>query len=333
MRRRNEGGFALLLTLLVMTILIVLIAQMSITALHTKTISENYVNDLQNSYGARAGYHYGVLHLQADSEKAPNVDHLGEKWAAKIPVELGKSRVEVAIEDSERRINLSHLNKDDGTPNPQVVAQLRRLCSVLQHPPEVANRIIDYVDKDTKGDYELGARNERLYTLEELLRIEGIPPQALYGGDHDGRTLGGLLDYVTLWPREMAGTLPGVVNLNTAPKEVLRALSDDLTSTVADAIVAWRESKKSDGTNQTFETVNDVKKVQGVTDELYADLANQTAVRGSHFEIRVRASVGNLSKRWLYVVKRTTGEQGKIELVTSQRVSDFLAFAPTAEPK
>lgn len=328
MRRRNERGIALLLTLLVMTILIVLIAQMSVTSLHTKTISENFLNDLQNGYGARAGYHQGVLYLQADSEKAPNVDHLGEKWAQKISIDLGRSTVEVTVEDSERRINLSHLNKDDGTPNPQVISQLRRLCAVLGHPQDVADRIVDYVDKDTKGDYEVGARNDRLYSLEELLRIDGIPQQALYGGPHEGKTLGGLLDHVTLWPREMAGTLPGVVNLNTAPKEVLRALSDELTSTVADAIVAYRETKRPDGSNQYFETINDIKKVQGVTDEIYADLANQSAVRGSHFEIRVRSSVGNLSKRWLYVVKRTTGEQGKIELVTSQKVSDFLAFAP-----
>ena len=54
----------------------------------------------------------------------------------------------------QRYINLSQLVNDKGEQNPVVVAQLRRLVKVLRYTPDIADRIIDYVDADTKGEFE-----------------------------------------------------------------------------------------------------------------------------------------------------------------------------------
>jgi general secretion pathway protein K len=339
MKRRRDRGIALLLSLLVLTILIVLIAQMSLTSAQNKAISENYLNDLQNSLGARSGYIQALLYLQADSEKSPNTDTLREKWAAPLTISLGRATVSVTIEDCERRINLSQIQKDNGETNPVVVAQVKRLVSILGHDPEVALRIIDYIDADTKGDFEANARNARLYTIDEILRIDGIPREALYGGEVDGRKKKGLLDFVTIWPKagssppEPGSSLPGAINVNTAPLEVLRALSDSMSETLAQAIIDYRETKGNDGAYQEFKTVNDLKKVSGMTDEIYADIQNQIVVRGGTFEIRSKSSVGNISRAWLYIVKRTTGQQGAITLLASQRLNDFLSVKPPEQPK
>lgn len=330
---RRDRGIALLLTLLVLTILIVLIAQMSVTAANTKSISQNYLNDLQNGYGARSGYHQAVLFLETDGEKAPNVDHGGERWAKPVEFPLGRANVRVEIQDSPRRINLSLINNDDGQVNAKMASIVRRLVYVLGHDSEVGDRIVDYIDGDTKGEYEIGARNARLHNLEELLRIDGIPREALYGGEVRGRKVKGVMEYMTLWPRTSAEGGAGAVNANTAPVEVLMALSDKMSQSTANAIVAYRETRKSDGSTQSFESVNDLRNVSGVTDELLTEIQGQIAFKASHFEIRVRSSVANVAKSWLYVVKRTTGEKGAIALVTSQKTSDFLAWIPPAEEK
>ena len=149
-RRRNDEGIALILSLLVLVILVVVILQMTASSLHNRTLAENHLSDLQNTYGARAGYTRAMLYLQEDLEKAPEIDSLREQWTSPLEFELGKARVKVSVADSERYINLSQLVNEKGEPNAAVVSQLRRLVKLLKHTPDIADRIIDYIDTDTK---------------------------------------------------------------------------------------------------------------------------------------------------------------------------------------
>jgi len=304
-KRTRDEGVALILALLVLVILVVVILQMSASSLHNRTVAENHLADLQNSYGARAGYARAILFLQADAEEKPDVDSLQERWASPIEFELGRAQVRVTICDSERFINLSQLVDDKGEQNPAVVGELRRLVKLLHHTPDIADRIIDYIDADSKGEFESRARNDRLYNLEELLRIDGITPEVVYGGVFSGEERKGLREFVTIWPR-MDGTGAGLVNLNTASSEVLQSLSDLMLPTMADAIVAFRTQPAQDGKPSQFEKVEDLKRVQGVSDGLMADLQGKVTVKSSTFEIRCRGTVGRVEKSWVYVVQRKT---------------------------
>jgi len=351
-RRTRDQGVALILALLVLVILVVVILQMTASSLHNRTLAENHLADLQNSYGARAGYARALLYLQADQESKPDVDSLQEGWAAPFEFPLGKAQVRVTIIDSDRCINLSQLVNDKGEQNPVVVAQLRRLCKVLRFTPDIADRIIDYIDADTKGEFEAGARNERLYNLEELLRIDGISPEILYGGIVNGEEKKGLRDFVTVWPRSVAdGATPGAVNLNTASSEVLQALSDTMLLGVAEAIVAYRLQPTSDGKPQEFQKPEDLKRVQGMSDGIFASLAGQIAVKSSTFEIRARGTVGKVEKTRVYVVQRKGGAApppatppsdsstpppaaaATFTLIASQVLNDFASIKPPEAAK
>ncbi len=327
----REGGIALILALLVLVILAVLVGQMTATSLHNRTIAGNHLADLQNTYGTRSAYHQAVLFLQADLEQSPEADSLRERWASPIEGPLGGARVQAAVADSERFVNLSQLVNDRGELNATVAAQLRRLVRVLRHPPEVAERIIDYIDGDSRGDFEARARNDRLYNVEELLRIEGIAPEILYGGEIGGEPKKGLLPFVTIWPRvSPQGSAPaaGAVNVNTATAEVLQALSDEMTPGAAEAIVSWRTQPGPDGRPREFRSVQDLKQVPGVGDAVFASISGQLVVKSQTFEIRARSVVGNIEKAWIYVVRRTGGAQGGVALLASQRMSDFLSVKP-----
>lgn len=337
--RKKERGIVLLLTLMVLAILIVLIAQMAVTSLNTRTISENYLHDLQNTYGNRSGYYQALLYLEADMEKKPEVDSLDEKWASEISFPLTKATVNVSIEDSERRINLSRINNDDekNTVNEKIAEQFRQLLFVLGHPADIADRVIDYIDTDTKGDYESGAKNDRLYTLEELLQIEGIPSESLYGGKLGGVNVSGFLDFVTIHPRNVEeGESAGKININTAPSAVLQSLHEDITPLMADEIHQYRSTATEDNSFQSFESPADLKNVASMTDEIFNEISDRITVNATHFEIRVQSRFRNLTKKWLYVVKRakqregegTGEEQESLTLVFSQKMSDFLAIEP-----
>src|SRR5437879_3038325 len=102
---------------------------------------------------------------------------------------------------------------DQGAAVPKAVQRLERLLRRFGHDASVAERILDYEDKDVKGNFEAGAKNDRLFNLDELLRIEGMPPEALFGDD----TRKGILEFVTVWPR-VQGKQPstaGKINVNT----------------------------------------------------------------------------------------------------------------------
>lgn len=347
MKRKRDEGIALILALLVLVILVVVVLQMTASSLHNRTVAENHLSDLQNSYGARAGYARALLLLQADLEQAPDTDSLRERWAAPFEFNLGKAQVRVTVVDSERFVNLSQLVNDKGEPNPAVVSQIRRLVKVLRHTPDVADRIIDYIDADTKGEFEARAKNDRLYNLEELLRIDGLTPEIVYGGLIAGEEKKGLRDFLTIWPKSTpaeGGVPPGTVNLNTAPSEVLQSLSDLMTAGVADAIVALRTRPGPDGRPIEFTKVDDLKRVEGMSDGIFASLAGQVAVKSSTFEIRARGTVGKVDKAWLYVVQRKGAPAGGTPppgqapppqaghtLIGAQALNDFLSVKPPAE--
>jgi general secretion pathway protein K len=322
--RSRDRGIALILALLVLVLLIVLVGQMAIGTRQDRVLAENRVADLQNTYGARAGYHRAALVLQADLELAGDVDTLGERWAQAIDFDLGQGHVSTAILDCERFISLSQLVNDKGDPNPAVAAQLRRLVRALRHPSDTAERIIDYIDADNKGSYETRARNERLLNAEELLRIEGLTPEVVYGGTVSGETRKGLLEFITVWPRTAAAGAAGAVNINTAPAEVLEALADDMTPALAAAIVAWRMSPGPDGRPVGFKKAEDLKDVPGLA-PIYDQLASSCVVKAATFEIRARSTVGNVEKAWVFIAQRSP--KG-LTLLSSQRLNDFLTAKP-----
>lgn len=305
-RRTKDRGIALILALLVLVILVVVVLQMTASSLHNRTLAENHLSDLQNTYGARAGYARALLYLQADFEKAPEVDSLRESWASPLEFDLGKAHVKVTVCDSERFINLSQLTNEKGEVNPVVASQLRRLVKALHHTPDMADRIIDYIDADTRGEFETRAKNDKLYNLEELLRIDGLTNDVIYGGTVNGQEVKGIRDFLTIWPKTPpeGGAAAGAVNINTASSEVLQSLSDLMTPGIADAIVAYRTQSGTDGQNQEFQKVEDLNRVQGMSSSVYATLAGQIVVKSSTFEIRARGTVGKVEKAWVYVVQR-----------------------------
>ena len=332
MPRRRDRGIALLLALLILAMLVILIGQMTVTSLHNRTTAENPLADLKNAYGTRSGYHHAILYLAADLDKTPNVDTLHERWASPIDLDLAGARVSVEVKDSERFLNLSHLVNEKGETNAAVAERLRRLVLILHLPPETAERIIDYIDGDTRGSFESGARNEPPYSLDELLRIEDLPREALFGSAEGGEPRKGLLEFLSVWPRGTGKEEPtpaGAVNVNTAPAEILWALSDKMTPALADAIVAHRNTPldSAAGGFQDFQSVEDVRKVQGMTDEIFQEISKSLVVRSYTFEARARCATGHVERGWNYVIRRLADKK-RMSLLASQRMSDFAAARP-----
>jgi type II secretory pathway component PulK len=347
---RGRRGIALVLTLLVLAILILLVVQLRLTTRLHVIQSRNGSGDLLNLYGARAALEFARLYIQTDTEIAGSLDSLQEPWARPIALPgLADAAAQIVIEDEERRFNLYKLFLPNGKPSPLGRAQLARLVAILGIPDEdLAAKIADYVDPDTEGEWEAGARNRMLVLPEELAMIPGVPPEALYGGlnPQTRQPFRGLLEFVTVWPMPRMGAVPvegsgtpatdaapplpdGVpppnppapgrppaappmpfrlgVNLNTAPLEILLALSPELTPEAAQAIVAHRMGTDDDGKPSVFTSVTQLYRVPGVTEKMVDSLKNEVVFRSSVFSARVTCRSGNVTRRVRYVLGRGGG--------------------------
>jgi general secretion pathway protein K len=291
-RIHNRRGFALVLTLLVLTILVIVVAQLSLVTKVDLNLSRNFGNDVQNFYALQAAVAQARLLLKDDFEKGRPFDSLNESWASEHSMECGGARLTFRIEDEERRLNIARLVKPDGTVDPLVRARFERLVEIVgATPPDMVERIADYMDKDSTGDFESGARNGPLVLIEELLLIPGIDEVTLFGGkrSEEDDASPGILKFITIWSS-------GQVNINTAPAEVLQCLSDMMTPDVASSIVAYRQARGDDEKPHDFSSVDQLGDVPGVAAELVGEMKPFATVNGTYFTVRASASHGSVER-------------------------------------
>ena len=334
--RGRESGVALLLALLVLTILILLVGQMVLAGAHNRSVSRNATAALQNEYGVLAGYRQALVRIEADHDRTPDTDALDDVWTPGFAFDLGSAQVSGKIVDVERRFNLSGLVNDDGEVVPEARDQLVRLIQILGHEAtENAERIVDYVDADTKGPFEAGARNSKLMNLQELQRIEGLKREVLFG---DGQRRA-LLPFLTVWPKDV-----GIkINPNTAPSEVIQSLDEDMTAQRAQAILDWRSAAGDDGRLRVFKSNDDLKQVTELPNELITRIAARLTFKAGAYEIRVVSKTFGVERKELYVAAWKGGgpppeggapdpqAKGSLELLGSMREHEYFDLKPDDE--
>lgn len=301
--RRGERGVALVLTLLVLSVLVVVVAQLSFSTKLDVKIASNYRADVQNQYAVRAGVAYAKLFLKQDFEVAPDVDSLQETWAKTFePIMVGDVELMLWIEDEDRKFNLNSLIDPRGAVNTRGKDQYTKLLKVLRIGDNtLVPRLVDYLDKDTEGLFEHNAKNNFLYTAREVRRLEGYTDDVLFGDLETQSSPLGLLPLVTTWST-------GQVNVNTASIEVLECIHADMTRDAAEAIVHWRTAGSSTGKANVFQTLpGDLNKVPGLKSDLTKKIAPLLTVKSSVFLAHLRARRGSLERRMQAVLRREEG--------------------------
>lgn len=180
-----------------------------------------------------------VLHILQRDDK--NKDSLDEDWALvlpPLPVESGS--VSGRIMDMQGRFNLNNLVDKEGKRSPQDVTRFVNLLNALGLSEELASPLVDWLDKDTEVSFEGGwgaeddeyssyttpyrTANRLMSVPSELLLVKGYTPEI----------------YQTLAPFITALPTYTLINVNTAPAEVLMSLSEQITRPDAEAAVEAR---------------------------------------------------------------------------------------------
>lgn len=298
--RKTDSGVALLATMMAIALMTVLVVDFTSSAALGYRAAANQANGLRADYLARSGVQIGFALLaqdaRRDAESQEPYDGLDEAWATPfppLPVEGGLASVSIADETGKLNVNRL-INPDNGQLDASFSQIFTRLLQIAGISQDLFPAIIDWLDKDSvpmpggaESDFYLRLtppyepRNGPMPTIGDLRMIRGVDDQTFL-------RLNRLLTVVPI----------NTINVNTAPPEVIAALTPELTNApdLVKEILMERQVKP-------FRTPADLAKLPGFSK--FADnLESQLATRSDYFTITGRGSYAGARKLVIACVHR-----------------------------
>lgn len=291
-RLENEKGIALLVTLLILVLVVALAYEVFRIGAQSAQTGAYGRDSIRCVLLAEAGTGAARIALRVDA-RDNQYDTLDEIWSrSALPITLGDGEVRVTIEDEERKIDLNRLMLPNGiAPDERRLAVFQRLLDTLGIDRGVADAVVDWLDTDenpraggAESSYYLGlpnpyrAKNDLFDTIGELRLVRGVTSEVFEK----------LRPFVTV-------SSSGMVNINTAPKEVLMSLSagTDLAgggaidAKTADEIIQYRK-------DHPFTNTSQLGNVSPFLRDLYARtlIRNIVDVQSMYFHVRSSGDVG-----------------------------------------
>lgn len=242
--------------------------------------------------------------LKTDREDS-TIDHLEEDWALEIPpLPVEGGTISGKLSDLQACINLNTLAAGDDTG---ILAQERfnQLAQSLGYTGNLSQSIADWIDGDLETRSPDGAEdiyylnldkpyrtaNTKLHSVSELRLIKGFE-------DHE--------KYEILAPNLCALEENTSINVNTAPVEVLKSLSNEMTIKDAEAIIAQRQEDPFDNIDE-FLNINNLKEI------IKPEKQKNLSVNTSYFLLLTESHIGQARTLMYSIIKRN--DEGKTEVV------------------
>jgi general secretion pathway protein K len=299
MRKSDERGIALLLTLLVLTFMVALILEFDAEARREYRDAAAFRDNFKATVLARAAVQAarGVLQQDflKDKQAGQSFDAPTDMWALPISnYPIGDGLLNAKIEDERGKLNLNDLAIAGNPIAKKATAdRFKRLFLLVQINPDLVDAIIDWVDTDDQPEpsgaeslyYQTlrpsyRAANTQLQTFLELRLIKGMTPEILAK----------LSKLVTVY--ESAGD--SMVNINTADPLVIQALHQDITQGIAADIVQARPFKNN---NADLDRVSSFESIGKTIRTLYD-------IKSDLFLARMTVRVNEVSRNAVVILQR-----------------------------
>ncbi|MEO6974314.1 MAG: type II secretion system minor pseudopilin GspK [Gallionella sp.] len=241
--RNSQRGVAVIIALLLTTLAITIVASLFWQQQVQVRSIENQRLQLQKQWILRGALDWASLILREDA-KYSSVDTLDEPWATPLAetrlnqyvddnrADASDATLSGSITDAQARYNLTNLCPN-GTINPVEVSAFAKLLNNANIDPALAQATANLMAaaqkkpaaNDANTVNQSGPLPMNLTQVDDLLAVPGFTPEMLAG----------IRNIVIFLPRAT------LVNVNTAPAEVLSAIST-LSISDATALVASRNT-------------------------------------------------------------------------------------------
>lgn len=237
MKSSRQSGVALIMVLLIVALATALAAFMA-------TQQNLWLRQVESQLDRSQARRIGIAAIDwarailADDARTGNTDHEQEIWAMRLPaMPVGNGEVVGVIEDCQGLFNLNNLVRNGTTSAPDV-AQFQRLLGMLGLSGELATALTDWMDADSVTQHPGGAEHEYYLALPHPYRTANRPlaeigELSLVKG-YDRRVIERLRPFVAALP------MPGAINVNFAPPEVLVAVAENMSLADARLLVQQR---------------------------------------------------------------------------------------------
>lgn len=271
----------LLVVVVVVALLSAVLVELTFSTLVQLRLTETYRDRTRAYYLAKGGIQVGRTLLQEDDNP---YDARSEAWAQPVPAyPVGDGQVSLQLRDEDGKVDLNRLITPQGNVDAVVQDRLLRLLETLEinDGERLCAALIDWIDEDdeplqygAESRYYQGlaapyqAKNAPLDDLEELSAIRGftddvrqrLTPCVTVSGD-------------------------AYINLNTAGREVLLSLSDEMTGQAVETILTARAEKP-------FTAVSQLKDLMGM-ESLYGFIFRYLKVTSEYFAITSEGRFGD----------------------------------------
>ncbi|HSL98785.1 MAG TPA: type II secretion system minor pseudopilin GspK [Candidatus Limnocylindria bacterium] len=289
--QRGDKGVALLITLMILVLIVTMVWEVFRLGARAAQTGAYSRDSIRAAIVAEGGINATRIALREDADDN-QYDTLDEIWSRPVPpIDLGEGTIGIVVEDEERKININRLVLPNGNAaDDQKLAVFRRLLEILEIDPLLADAVVDWIDNDDtprvgsaesafylSRPFPYQAKNDFLDTVDELRLIRGVTPEVFEK----------LRPFVTVYSS-------GKVNLNTAPKQVIMALSagrdaadaGEITEAGADEIIEYRKEKP-------FQKIEEIRNVSPFLSDLYQKtrFRDLLEVRGTAFHVRSAGEV------------------------------------------
>jgi general secretion pathway protein K len=252
----NRRGVALIMVLLMISIIIAVTLQLNRDMRSEVYEAANLGDGIRLRYVAESGFHAGEALVLADKNAADTLTDLWantEMLALKSENFFDNASFKLLIEDEGGRISINRL-VNGNIYNPLIRDFLLRLLTGPYFrmeqikAAELLDAIKDWIDADDEvtgagAEGAFYARLEKPYAvknapldcIEELLMVKGVTRDLFYGTAESP----GLEQCLTVFG-------DGRININTAPKPVLRALAAEMTDDEVSGLDKYRREQRND---------------------------------------------------------------------------------------
>ena len=293
--RHQQQGLALITAVLVVAIVATVATTLALGEQVWFRQAQNMTNRAQAESLRRGALNFAAILLARDQNQT---DHLGEPWAKPLPpLPVEDGMLTFAVADAQGLFNLNNLVRN-GQPSTADIAIFQRLLTAQGIDPGLSEALRDWLDPDgtvSPGGAEdieylslpqpYRSANQPLQSVDELRLVKGFTAKAVKD----------LRPYVTALP------VPTTVNVNTAPVQVLAALTN-LSASVLQPVLDSR-------VNQSFaDTAKFLAQLPAGT----TCPANLCDVKTGYFLVTIDIRYGRLQRRTEALIERTSGKPATV---------------------
>lgn len=338
--KNHEKGSALLIVLMMVLMLTVLILEISFTSQTAYSLAKNQIEKAQMNEIAETGFAYAINIVQIKKDSSPLVTNAtgstttlpgsnptangtsifskavdasgapentstednNPPWMENFPiVSIGSNIMKLKIGLEETKININRLVNSEDKVDIRIRSALIDVFKKFEGTEEDIDRIMDYIDLNTLGQYEDKALNGPAQTIGELLALPDI--KLKYSLEIEGEvdsvtTVGSTTDVPTEKPPVLSDFITvkstGRININYATDDILKSIINGAQErAILETILNERKSNPYKTLNQLS-----LNKTFGST---FKKLASYLTVDESTFKVNVTVRAKDaLKSRFFY---------------------------------